>query len=308
MPKAIPLTTWYRAAIALLLLLMAATAWAADDEKYEIRLDRPDVVGDKFKISAEGAMIRRAAVVLDEKRREQDPVGMGIKLEGTLEVLAVTPKGKMTKLSVTVDQCARVSGPDESELLPKGSVIIAEADGDDTKFSLKDGELKPEASGLLELLFHLSADDARATDDELFGTKEKQPVGGEWPMNAKRAAEDYVAEGVKVDPADVNGTVKLEGVEKAGDTERLKLSGRMTVKKLQPKKPRLAELPNGQEVGSTDFHFMLKVPRDPDDRSGEESISARHKMTSTGTLPGGKTVRQEMTLERATQMKRTPMK
>src|SRR4051812_49357663 len=154
------------ATAALLLLLAPASARAADEEKYEIRLDRPDVVGDKFKIDAEGAMIRRAAVVLDDNRREEDPVGAGIKLEGTMEVLAVTPKGKTTKLSVKVDQCNRVSGPDESELLPKGSVIVAEADGNDTKFSLKDGELKPEASGLLELLFHLSADDARATDDE----------------------------------------------------------------------------------------------------------------------------------------------
>ena len=307
MPKSIPLKPFYRTA-AVLLLLAAVSARGADDEKYEIRFDRPDAVGDKFKIEGEGAMIRRAGVVLDDKRREEDPVGAGIKLEGTLEVLAVTPKGKTTKLSVTVEQCNRVSGPDETELLPKGSVIIAEAVGNDTKFSLKDGELKPEASGLLELLFHLSADDARATDDELFGTKEKQAVGSEWPMNAKRAAEDYAAEDVKVDAADVGGTIKLEGVEKSGGAERLKVSGKMTVKKLQPNKPRLAGLPNVKEEGSTEFRFTLKVPRDAADRSGEESIGAVHKMTSTGTLPGGKTVKQEMTLERASQMKRTLVK
>src|SRR4051812_25695705 len=226
MHNAIVPTAWSRIAV-LLLLLATAPARAADDEKYEIKLDRPDVVGDKFKIEAEGAMIRRAAMVLDDKRREEDPVGMGIKLEGTMEVLAATPKGKATKLSVTVESCVRVSGPDEKELLPKGAVIIAEADGNDTKFSLKDGELKPDASGLLELLFHLSADDARATDDELFGTKEKQSVGAAWPMNAKRAAEDYATEDVKVDPADVSGNVKLDAIDKLGDKERFKLSGRM---------------------------------------------------------------------------------
>ena len=87
------------AAATLLLLLSLAPARAADDEKYEIRLDRPDVVGDKFKVEAEGAMIRRSAVVLDDRRREEDPVGAGIKLTGTMEVLAVTAKGKTTKLS-----------------------------------------------------------------------------------------------------------------------------------------------------------------------------------------------------------------
>jgi hypothetical protein len=201
-----------------------------------------------------------------------------------------------------------VSGPDEAELLPKGSVVIAEAEGNDTKFSLKDGDLKPDASGLLELLFHLSSDDARASDDELFGTKEKQAVGSEWPMNAKRAAEDYGAEDVKVDAADVSGTVKLDGVEKDGESERLKLSGRMTVKKLVPTKSRVPGLPSVKEEGSTDFRFSIKVPRKADDRWGEESISAVHKMTSTGKLPGGKTVRQETTLERASQMKRTAVK
>jgi hypothetical protein len=82
----------------------------------------------------------------------------------------------------------------------------------------------------------------------------------------------------------------------------------MTVKKLKPKKPRLAGIPNAKEEGSTDFRFTLKVPRDTSDRSGEESISAVHKMISTGKLPGGTAVRQEVTLERASQMKRTPVK
>src|SRR3712207_4529558 len=88
------------AGVSLLALLVAVSAVAADGdaENYEIRLTRPDAVGDRFKLSGEGALIRKTVVIAGDQRREQEPSGSGIKLDGTAEVLAVTPKGKVTKL------------------------------------------------------------------------------------------------------------------------------------------------------------------------------------------------------------------
>ena len=296
--------------VAALVSLLLVVPAPAQDEKYEVRLTRPDAVGDKFKLSGEGALIRKTVMTLGDNRREQEPSGSGIRLDATAEVLAVTPKGKITKLSLAVERCLRVSGPEEAELLPKGSVVIAQADGKRTKFSLKEGELPPEASELLDLLFQLNDDDSRGTDDELFGTKEKQPVGASWPINAEQAAKDFAAEEIKVDASDITGTVKLDTVEKAEGGALLKLSGRMSVKKIQPGGEVAGELPEGlkMDVGSLDFKFTATLPKDPSDHAADESMSARHQIAYVGDLPGGKSVRTEVTVERAVQMKRTPVK
>jgi hypothetical protein len=281
----------------------------AEEQSYDVVLTRPAVVGERFSISGEGAMIRETAMIVDGTRKEQAPAGAGIKLTGTAEVLAVTPKGKVTKLSVTVDRCTRVSGPEEAELLPKESVVFAEADGKDTKFSRKDGELPPDASELLDLLFQLSADDSRGTDDELFGTRGKRAVGDTWPVNAKRATKDFAAEDITVAESDVSGTVKLDGVDREGGVERLRLSGLMKVANMNPAK--VDWLPDGfkMEAGSMDFKFTVALPAEPKrDGTTDETMSARHAMTYSGQVPGGQAVRTEVTMQRAAQMKRTPLK
>ena len=282
----------------------------ADDASYDVVLTRPDKVGDRFKVESEGARIRQNVLVLKGERKEQPAEGMGIKLVGTVHVLAATPKGRATKLEITVEKCTRVSGADESELLAPGKVIVAEAAGQDTKFSLKDGELPEPASEALELLFQLSDDDKRGTDDELFGVAGKQKVGATWQMSAEQASKDFAAEEIKVEKSDISGSVKLEAVERVEGVECLKLTGRMTAKNIQPAPAAGEGLPPGfaPQPATMDYKFTIALPTDPKLQSVEESVSTRHKLAYGGNAPGGQEVRTEVTVERAARMKRTPVK
>lgn len=279
---------------------------AALAQEYEIRLHRPETVGSKFRFSGEGAMMRKTSITIAGQPKEQPEEGVGIRLEGVIEVLAVTPKGKVSKLSCTVEKCVS-EGDAPQELVPAGKVIIAEATDSRTQFSLNEGELSPEASQSLELLFSLAADDERATDDEIFGTTAKQSVGGTWPLNAERAAKDFATEKVTVSPENISGTLQLVGVEQVEGVECLNLTGRVSAKDLKPPEDAAQGLPEGvkAQAGSLDYRFGIKLPVDPALHAVEETMSARHKVVFAGEAPP---IKLETTIVRAATVKRTPVK
>src|SRR5688500_3375888 len=84
------------------LLAVAVPTGADEQTSYSIQLSRPSAVGRKHEISAEGAIVRKTVVTLAGVRKEQPQTGEGIKLEAQVEVLAVTLKGRVSKLSITV--------------------------------------------------------------------------------------------------------------------------------------------------------------------------------------------------------------
>lgn len=275
-------------------------------QEYEIRLHRPETVGTKFLVEAEGAMMRQTIVTVAGQPTEQPEEGNGLRLTGEVKILAVTPKGRVSKLSCTVESCVS-QGKEEKELIPPGKVIIAEAKEGRTAFSLREGELSPEAAAALELLFSLSEDDARSTDDEIFGTTEKQPVGGSWPISSERSAKDFALEKVTVAPENISGTVTLKSVEQVEGVECLKLVGQMSAKELKLPDDAAEGLPPGvkAESGSIEFRFQMTLPVDPALHAVEESMSARHKFAFAGDAPP---LRVETTVHRAATVKRSPVK
>ena len=74
----------------------------------------------------------------------------------------------------------------------------------------------------------LDTDDT-LNDDDLLGTKEKKKVGESWPVTPENIPRDSERVNVMVKPEDVEGSFRLDGLQKVGDTEGLKLSGNLKV-------------------------------------------------------------------------------
>ena len=297
---------------ALLLGLCAAAASGADEpekKEYEIKIARKIDVVAKYALTADGALIRHVTLTAGGVKQRRPDEGYGVHLEGTVEVLALDSIGEEAKVSCTVDKCTRITSQGQTELLPKGDVIIAEGKGKDTKFFSKDGsELPKEASEALDLAISLDTGD-ELTDDELFGTKDKQKVGASWKVNPEGVARDAQRVGVDVKPEDVEGSFKLDGVEKSGDLECLKLSGSLKMKKMGRKDDEDDGLPEGFAVESSSMEakFGGLFPLDP----ALGPVSESSSMTFF-TKIRGKNADQDVTVEskvqRASELKRRFLK
>jgi hypothetical protein len=247
------------------------------DKAYDVRLHRPLKVGMKYSLTADGALVRQVTIKKGDVPTKQPDDGFGVRLEGTVEVLALDQLGEEAKISCTVDKCTRITSEGETVLVPKGKAFVAEGKGKDTKFSLKDGgEMPKEASEALELVISLDTNKT-LTDDDLLGTKDKKKVGETWKVSSENVAKDSERVGVTVKPQDVEGSFRLDGVEKVGAIECLKLSGNLKVNHLLTRADENEDdaLPEGfvVEGGSMEAKYAGLFPVDTSIGSLSESAS-----------------------------------
>jgi hypothetical protein len=302
MPKPLP--------FCLALLFGCAVAIAQDapkDQSYEIKLARPLKVGQKYALTADGALLRQVKVTRGGTTHEQPEEGYGVRLEATVEILALDETGEESKISCAVDKCARITGEGETELLAKGKVFIAEGKGKDTKFSLPDGgELPKDATDALDLVISMDTND-KLTDDDMLGTKEKKKVGESWAVTPQAIAKDSERVGVEVKAEDVDGSFRLDGLEKVGDVECLKMSGNLRVKKLVTKADATEDdgLPEGFVVdnGSMEAKYTGLFPVDASVGSLAETASVTFVTFIKGGAAGDE-VAIESRVQRAIEMKR----
>jgi hypothetical protein len=284
----------------------------AKDKAYEIRIARSVPVGTKYALTADGALLRQVTLHVAGREQKQPDDGFGIHLEGTVEVLALDDVGEEAKVSCVVDKCNRITSEGEKELVPKGKVLIAEGKGKDTKFHYDDGtELPKVASEALELAISLDTGD-EVTDDDMFGTKDKQAIGGSWPVHADAVAKDAARVGVIVKPEDVEGSFKLDGLKKVGDVECMKVSGNLRMKKLLRKDDEDDGLPAGFTVtgGSMEARYGGLFPLDVSAGGVSESASMTFitNVKGKGGPGGNQELKIESRVQRAAELKRRFLK
>ena len=202
--------------LTLLLFLVAVfgrRAAAADESSYEIKMDRPAKVGDKYHLEALAATRTTSTLKVEGKNAPAMDESVGIRFEGDVEVTEVTDKGREKKLSCTVGTCAIKQGKQNLELVPKGTTLTAEwADGK-TRYRANGKDLPEFAGTLLRRVLDIS-DPEGASDDDMFGTKERKKVGDEWPIDKEAAVRDFKQKELEVKSEDVDGGSKLLEVAK----------------------------------------------------------------------------------------------
>src|SRR4051812_25125045 len=121
-------------------------------------------------------MLQKARSTVGGQRGTETRGGVGVHLEGTVEVLDVNKSGEEAKVTCAVTKCVRQTAEGDAELIPAGRVVTAVAGKDKTTFGVDQGTLSDEAREALDLVLRLSDDDG-VTDDDMYGADEPKKVG-----------------------------------------------------------------------------------------------------------------------------------
>lgn len=286
------------AATALTFALMASAS-RVQAQDYEIKLVRPPRVGQKYSLTVEGAMVRAITIKIEGQQDRKRNEGYGVRLEGTVEVLAVNSDGEEAKAACTVTKCVRIVKEGEQELVPAGRVVTAEGVKTDTNFTVDKGELPDETKEALRLVFRMGEEDG-FNDDKIYGTTTRQAVGGTWQVDAKAASEEAKADDVLFDPADVSGSLTLEKVEQADGVECLRIAGPIEIKKLTAEPPANMTF----ESGSLKGRYSGLFPVDGSTGVLGETQSVTYHTAYRGKNPAGQEVVIDSKMQRATEMTR----
>lgn len=247
-----------------------AAAWAragdATDKAYSVKLSRPSKVGERYDITVSGSQKTTSVITAGGGPAQTQDQALAVRLEGTVEVIAVDSKGGETKLACTIAKFVRTDGKEPGQILPGGSVVTVDATtGEKTQYSLKDGQPTAEQSEALSLVLDAHRPES-ASDDEVFGTDRPQKVGASWPIDLAKAAADAGKSGVVIKKEDLSGQTTLAGIEHVDGKDYLEVRARMQSKRLE------VPMPPGVTLDKTKLEatFGGMFPVDPStNRMGE---------------------------------------
>ncbi len=259
---------------AVLFLSLSANAAVAGD--YEIRLHRPMRVGEKFHILSTGRNAAKTVFTVGGNLVRDDRENFEATLESVMKVLATDGIGRPTQKSITVLRCEKYEAFDLRSLLPRGTVVVASLKGNDEVFEIDGKPVSREVHDLLAFFVTLSK--GEATDDDIFGTRQRKQVGESWGINAELAARDLEKLNLGVRKENVTGKATLEKVVKAGGADCLLVSSEVAVSKLAP------PLPPGYSMESSLLRATIsaKFPVDATAQSPEGTMGISFTFAARG--------------------------
>lgn len=284
--------------IAGLLIFVAATSNAADAADYKIALSRPSHVGDRYRTYSTYSESETVALSKDGNNFGDRKKSRQATLQGIVEVLKVDKVNDAVKLRVTVEKL--VDGDGET-LLKKGQVIIAETVDGKRTYRLTEGKLSTETRKHLEELVRTKTSD-KVSDDDAFGTDQRQKVGDSWKLKPKPFAKLS-----KIKPESVSGGAKLEAVEQHQGLECLRIS----------MNARLKEFPNAQALEKQGFEidsvkFVIKgdglFPTDHKQQRLTSKLSLSVDAVAKGVKGAAAGVVMKLTVRKSSERKRMKLK
>jgi hypothetical protein len=194
----------------------------AAPKTYAIHLSRPAHTGDRTHVVIDatedtGSRITQGDTVLDDKHEKRVT-----HFDAVATVLAVDGRGEATRSRYEVKDLVVDGRP-----LAHGVVDITNAAKEDDATIVVDGAPpSEEVRKALKSLLKLSL--GGASDDEVFGTKTPQPIGGHWPINAPLAREDLKKD-TGIDAPNISGETWLEGTTRVADVDCLDVRMKLTL-------------------------------------------------------------------------------
>jgi len=189
---------------------------------YSIHMARALHVGQKLHMTSDAeesrttAMTRQGSVIDKKKSRTR------MHLDAVITVLSLDDKRDALRAEYAVADLSE-SGDKLRTLLHDQRVDLTRARKEDDAVVLVDGA--PASSDVREALRMVTTfRTGGPSDDEVFGSKQPQPVGAHWPIDAKLAHDDLVeAQGEFMQDAVLDGDVTLAGVVPSNGVDCLDL-------------------------------------------------------------------------------------
>jgi hypothetical protein len=194
-------------------------------EAFTVRLSRTVKVGQKRLVvgSVESDDKSSGGAGGTQLRDQQKAV---ISYVVATEVLEVSPRGNARRVTVTVRRLNKTSDGLTVELAKPGEAYTAALQGRQRVVDLNGTPVAPDLQEALATAAGLRNDDD-PTDDDLFGTSDRQRVGSAWPVNAALFAHTG-AQQVTFDPREVSGTVTLAAVQQVHGVPCLVVQWKLT--------------------------------------------------------------------------------
>jgi hypothetical protein len=244
-------------------LILACPALADEAKSYVLKLQRDPHAGEKSHESVKVTSEESVEATLGGRKLKSDAEEIRGELSGILEVIEVSPHGKVQKIQFTVEQFTCQKDVDaEEEPFEKGAVITGKLGGDGKEVYTVDGkQVGATAAKVLKAAFELSKDrENDVTDDVIFRTAQPRSPGTEWEMD-KEALIKSLPDDVpfKLAVKEVTATVKFDSIKKVDGAECALLRPTATMK---PSK--ITGLPPGfkSNVSSLTISGEMLVPLD----------------------------------------------
>lgn len=201
-------------------------------QEFEIKLDRPEKVGDKYLLSGSGRELEHFKVSQGLKVVSETTASYSGKLDATVTVLKNGDTGDGSKLGLIVSACkySENGKTPEQEILPAGTEILAELQGKEEVFLVNGKPVSPEVKKVLNLFFSLRHD--KTTDDDVFGTKERKKVGDRWPVHNAEMAASLSEVGILAKPDSIKGSTALDKIVESDGIKALRITGNVEVENL----------------------------------------------------------------------------
>lgn len=188
-------------------------------------LDRPFKAGLKFALKAEAATTRSVNITVDGDQQPAGSETMEVAAEGTVEILAVTPKaGNVCEFRFTAQDFSIDRGMGKETPLKAGAVVVLKANEEDDEADLGPVTVTVDGSEAAEeveqaLLAALpGVTRHEESDDMTFGTGAARSVGDSWKCDPIAVAKYFEKTGgISVDAAGTSATTRLvKKTEEAG--------------------------------------------------------------------------------------------
>jgi hypothetical protein len=201
-------------------------------------------------VSVKGRQHKKERMSMGARVVTDTDATVDVEVTALAEVLAVDAKSQGTRMAYTIERAQQTANAQTTELLARGRVVVVEHRDGRARYTV-DGEKPPkeieEALGIV-----ISAHEPNsATDDDIFGTKERKRVGDEWGINAEAAARDFTSRGVKIEPANIAGSTKLVNAKTHEGTKVLELTGKLKIRDLA------LPLPAGAQVEKSNVEALF---------------------------------------------------
>lgn len=282
-------------AVAALVLSFCVSHSVAQD--FSILLTRKVKAGDQYGVTGIGHSQQLMNMSVNGQAMPAKQEEMNVEFVAAAKIIEATPNGREKRTSFTISKATKTVKGMVSELLPAGTVLVAEQVGIKTQFSVDGQALAADVAKAIDLIVSMESDEG-ANDDIVFGTKERKKVGDSWPVNAKAAAEDVTSKtdgAMKLTEKSISGTTTLVEIAKAKTGDALRVEATMKLTDIT------IDLPPGMKVESSRFDAHMKglFPVDPAKRALSKSMAMQGEFVCGGMV-GERAMTMTMTMKQST--------
>ena len=229
-------------------------------------------------MTASGSKSIQTTVSSQGKIQEQG-ASFKVQLEGTVTVLEIDNLKRPIKTSLLVSKfIGTMNGEvNEREILSKDTRIIAQLRNGKQEFLINGNVASSEITEILCLLMALPT--TQATDDDIFGTKERKKIGDSWALDSAKGAIDCAAKGMTVTAENIKGSTKIEKMVGVDGTKCLQINANIEMNNCVPPLPAGMTI-KGSNMSATfsgEFPIDVSLPALSEDATVKSSLEAKAK-------------------------------